>query len=66
LAAAFGSTIIESFGCSGRSLRLLLPRIGFHGNQANRVLIESFEAAFALQILQTTHDRPSPQNAFVG
>jgi hypothetical protein len=25
--------------------------------------IESFEAAFALQILQMTHDRPSPQNA---
>jgi hypothetical protein len=44
----------------------LLPRIGFRANQADRVLIESFEAAFALQILQMTHDRPSPQNAFVG
>jgi hypothetical protein len=30
------------------------------------VLIEAFETAFALQILQMTHDRPSPQNAFVG
>jgi hypothetical protein len=36
------------------------------GNQADRVLIESFEAAFALQILQMTHDRLSPQNVFVG
>jgi hypothetical protein len=47
-------------------LRALFPRIGFRDNQADRVLIESFEAAFALQILQMTHDRPSPQNAFVG
>jgi hypothetical protein len=44
---------------------LLLPRIGFRDNQANRVLIKSLETAFALQILQMTHDRPSPQNAFV-
>jgi hypothetical protein len=46
--------------------RCLLPRIGFRDNQADRVLIESFEAAFALQILQMPHDRPSPQNAFIG
>jgi hypothetical protein len=45
---------------------LLLPRIGFRDNQANRVLVKSLETAFALQILQMTHDRPSPQNAFVG
>jgi hypothetical protein len=30
------------------------------------VLIKPFETAFALQILQVTADRPSPQNAFVG
>jgi hypothetical protein len=47
-------------------MRALFPRIGFRDNQADRVLIESFEAAFALQILQMTHDRPSPLNAFVG
>jgi hypothetical protein len=47
-------------------LRALLPRICLRDNQTNRVLIESLEAAFALQILQVTHDRPSPQNAFVG
>jgi hypothetical protein len=35
-------------------------------SKAERVLIESFEAAFALQILEMTHDRPSPQNAFIG
>jgi hypothetical protein len=35
-------------------------------NQADGVLIKAFESAFALQILQMTHDRPSPQNAFVG
>jgi hypothetical protein len=45
---------------------LLLPRIGFRDNQADGVLIKSLETAFALQILQMTHDRPSPQNAFVG
>jgi hypothetical protein len=45
---------------------LLLPRIGFRDNQAHCVLIKSLETAFALQILQMTHDRPSPQNAFVG
>jgi hypothetical protein len=45
---------------------LLFPRIGFRDNQANRVLIKSLETAFALQILQMTHDRPSPQNGFVG
>jgi hypothetical protein len=28
----------------------LLPRIGFRDNQADRVLIEPFEASFALQI----------------
>jgi hypothetical protein len=47
---------------------------------ADRVLIKSREPAFALQVLQVaanravahkfqesmTHDRPSPQNAFVG
>jgi hypothetical protein len=38
----------------------------FGDDETHRVLIESFEAAFALQILQVTHDRPSPQNAFVG
>jgi hypothetical protein len=47
-------------------LRALFPRIGFRDDQTNRVLIESLETAFALQILQVTHDRPSPQNAFVG
>jgi hypothetical protein len=45
---------------------LLLPRVGLGDDDANRVLIESSEAAFALQILQMTHDRPSQQNAFVG
>jgi hypothetical protein len=44
----------------------VLPRIGLGDDDADRVLIESFEAALALQILQMTHDRPSPQNAFVG
>jgi hypothetical protein len=44
----------------------LFSRIGFRDNQANRVLIKSLETAFALQILQVTADRPSPQNAFVG
>ena len=41
-------------------------RIRFGNDDANRVLIKSLETAFALQILQRTHDRPSPQNAFVG
>jgi len=44
----------------------LFPWIGLRDNNTDRVLIESFEAAFALQILQVTADRPSPQNAFVG
>jgi hypothetical protein len=35
---------------------LLFPRIGFRDNQANRVLIKPLETAFALQILQMTHD----------
>jgi len=30
------------------------------------MLIESFEAAFALKVFEMTHDRPSPQNAFIG
>ena len=33
-------------------LRTLFPRIGFRDNQADGVLIEAFEAAFALKILQ--------------
>ena len=37
--------------------RCLLPRIGFRDNQADGVLIESLEPAFALQILQMTRDR---------
>jgi hypothetical protein len=45
---------------------LLLPRIRLGDNDANRVLIKSLAAAFALQILQMTHDLPLPQNAFVG
>jgi hypothetical protein len=45
---------------------LLLPRIGLSDDDADGVLIEAFEAAFALQIRQMTHDRPSPQNAFIG
>jgi hypothetical protein len=40
-------------------LRALFPRIGFRDNDADGVL---FEAPFALQVLQMTHDRPSPQN----
>jgi hypothetical protein len=43
----------------------LLTRIGFGDDDADGVLIEAFEAAFALQILTMTHDRPVPQNAFV-
>ncbi len=43
-----------------------LERVAYAVEQSDRVLIESFAAAFALQILQMTHDRPSPQNAFVG
>ena len=38
-------------------IQFLFPRIGLRDNQADRVLIQSFEAAFALQILQMTHDR---------
>lgn len=45
---------------------LLQSRIGFRDDDADSVLVETFETAFALQILQMTHDRPSPQNAFVG
>jgi hypothetical protein len=45
---------------------LLFSRIGFGDDDADGVLIKSLETAFALQILQMTHDRPSPQNAFVG
>jgi hypothetical protein len=47
-------------------LRALFSRIGLGDDDDDRVLVEAFEAAFALQILQMTHDRPSPQNAFVG
>jgi hypothetical protein len=32
-------------------VRLLKPRIGFGDNDADGVLVETFEAAFALQIL---------------
>jgi hypothetical protein len=39
------------------------PRIGFRNDNTHGVLIKSFETAFALQILQMTNDRPSPQNA---
>jgi hypothetical protein len=46
------------------SLRPLLSRIGFGDDDADGVLVESFEAAFALQILQMTHDRPSPTKCF--
>src|SRR4051812_37350103 len=44
--------------------RVLLARVGLGNDQTNRMLIESFEAAFALQILQMTHDRPSPTKCF--
>jgi hypothetical protein len=44
---------------------LLLPRIGFGDDNADRVLIEPFEAPFALQVLEMTADRPSPQDAFI-
>jgi hypothetical protein len=47
-------------------VRLLLPWIGLGDDDADGVLVEAFKTAFALQILQMTHDRPSPQNAFVG
>jgi hypothetical protein len=46
--------------------RVLHPWIGRADDDADRLLIETFEATLALQILQMTHDRPSPQNAFVG
>jgi hypothetical protein len=45
---------------------LLFPRIGLGDYDADGVLIEAFETPFALQILHMTHDRPSPQNAFIG
>ena len=48
------------------SPRLLSPRVSLGDDDADGVLVEAFEAAFALQILQMTHDRPSPQNDFVG
>jgi hypothetical protein len=51
------------FGIWSFALCALFPLIGFRDNQANRVLIKSLGTAFALQILQMTHDRPSPQNA---
>jgi hypothetical protein len=38
----------------------------FRDDDADGVLLESFETTFALQILQVTADRPSPQIAFVG
>jgi hypothetical protein len=37
-----------------RSLRALLPRIGFRDNQTNRVLIKSLETALSLQVLHMT------------
>jgi hypothetical protein len=45
---------------------LLLPRISLRDDDTDGVLVEAFEAAFPLQILPVTADRPSPQNAFVG
>jgi hypothetical protein len=43
----------SSFPYSSRRLRrTLFARIGFRDNQAHRVLIESLEPAFALQILK--------------
>lgn len=36
---------------------LLLPRIGLRDNQAHCVLIESFEAAFALKVFEVAADR---------
>jgi hypothetical protein len=46
----------------------LFPRISLGDDDAHRVLIESLEPAFALQILEVAADRAvaSPQNAFVG
>ena len=38
-------------------MRLLLRRIRLRDDDAYSVLIESFEAAFALQALQVTADR---------
>jgi hypothetical protein len=46
--------------------RVLHPWIGRADDDADRLLIETLEATLALQILQMTHDRPSPQNAFIG
>jgi hypothetical protein len=37
----------------------LFPRICLRDDQTDGVLIEAFESAFALEILQMTHDRPS-------
>ena len=64
-AASSDSTAFTRFWMIPIQLMPLLSWICLGDNQADRVLIESFEAAFALQILQMTHDRPSPQNAFV-
>ena len=36
---------------------LLLPRIGLRDDNADRVLIESFEAAFALKVFEVAADR---------
>jgi hypothetical protein len=44
----------------------LFSRVRLGDDDADGVLMKSFETAFALQILQLTADRPSPQNAFVG
>jgi hypothetical protein len=41
----------------------LYARIGLRDNDADGVLVKAFEAAFALQVFEMTHDRPSPQNA---
>src|SRR5436853_6298893 len=49
-----------------RRCALLLPRIRLGDDQTDRMLIEFLEPAFALQVLQMTHDRPSPQTAFAG
>jgi hypothetical protein len=43
---------------SAMTLLPLVPRIGLGDDDATRVLIKPFETAFALQILQMTHDRP--------
>lgn len=50
----------------GVLIQLLFSRVRLRGDQTDGVLVESFEPAPALQIFQMTHDRPSPQNGFVG